>query len=101
MCSGAHGVLFGVAFLIVNAMQAALYALGARAEHDLLDAVLRDRSRGLLGGSGLILVAGFVDGGREPVLWLAALAVGFFGAGAPRGRAACACSPRTSPNGTG
>ena len=30
-------------------------------------------------GAALILVAGFVDGGLKPMLWLAALAVGFFG----------------------
>jgi low temperature requirement protein LtrA len=73
---GRHGVLFGVAFLLVNAMQVALYVLGARAEHDLLDAVLRVLPW-VLGGSVLILIAGFVHGGARTGLWLAALAVGF------------------------
>ena len=76
---GSEGVVFGVAFLIVNAMQAALYALGAREDQDLLDAVLRV-APWVLGGSALILVAGFVDGGAARAgLWLAALAVGFVG----------------------
>jgi low temperature requirement protein LtrA len=75
---GDHGVVFGVAFLIVNAMQAALYTLGAREDPDLRDAVLRVVPW-VLGGSSLILVAGFVDGGARAALWLAALAVGFVG----------------------
>jgi low temperature requirement protein LtrA len=75
---GSHGVVFGVAFLIVNAMQAALYTLGARGDRDLLDAVLRVVPW-VLGGSALILVAGFVDGGARAALWLAALVVGFVG----------------------
>ena len=73
---GRHGVLFGVAFLIVNAMQMALYAHGARDERDLLAAVIRV-APWVFGGSLLILVAGFVDGGARVALWLAALAVGF------------------------
>jgi low temperature requirement protein LtrA len=75
---GSHGVVFGVAFLIVNAMQAALYTLGARGDRDLLDAVLRVVPW-VLGGSALILVAGFVDGGARAGLWLAALVIGFVG----------------------
>ena len=38
---GRHGVVFGVAFLIVNVMQLALYALAARGDRDLLAAILR------------------------------------------------------------
>jgi low temperature requirement protein LtrA len=75
---GGEGVVFGVAFLVVNAMQAALYALGARRDRDLLDAVLRVVPWAL-GGSALIFVAGFVDGGARAALWLAALAIGFVG----------------------
>jgi low temperature requirement protein LtrA len=75
---GAHGVVFGVAFLIVNAMHTALYALAARGNRDLMTAVLR-AGRWSLAGSVLILVAGFTDGGLRTVLWLAALVVGFLG----------------------
>jgi low temperature requirement protein LtrA len=75
---GRHGVVFGVAFLIVNVMHVALYALAARGDRDLLGAVFR-YAPGALSGAMLILVAGFVHGGLKPVLWLAALVIGLFG----------------------
>jgi low temperature requirement protein LtrA len=74
----AHGVLFGVAFLIVNVMLLALYALGARGDRDLLAAVLR-LAPAVLAGSLLILAAGFASEALRPLLWLAALVVGIFG----------------------
>jgi low temperature requirement protein LtrA len=75
---GRHGVVFGVAFLIVNVMWLALYALAARADRDLLAAILRYAPLALAGAA-LIIAAGFVHGGLRPMLWLAALAVGLFG----------------------
>jgi low temperature requirement protein LtrA len=75
---GLHGVVFGFAFLIVNVMHLALYALAARGDRDLLAAILRI-APSALAGAALIVAAGFVHGGLKPVLWLAALAVGFFG----------------------
>jgi low temperature requirement protein LtrA len=75
---GRHGVAFGVAFLIVNVMQLALYALGARGDRDLLTAILRVAPSALTGAV-LIIAAGFVDGGAKTMLWLAAIAIGFFG----------------------
>jgi low temperature requirement protein LtrA len=75
---GRHGVVFGVAFLIVNVMYLALYALGARGDHDLLAAILRN-APSALAGTALIIAAGFVHGGLKPMLWLAALVVGLFG----------------------
>jgi low temperature requirement protein LtrA len=75
---GREGVVFGVSFLIVNAMQATLYALGARGSRDLLEAILRVVPW-VLGGSLLILAAGFTDDGLRAALWVTALAVGFFG----------------------
>jgi low temperature requirement protein LtrA len=75
---GRHGVVFGVAFLIVNVMHLTVYALGARDDRDLLEAILR-AAPSALAGAGLILAAGFVDGRLRPVLWVAALAVGLFG----------------------
>jgi low temperature requirement protein LtrA len=75
---GRHGVLFGVAFLIVLAMQLALYALAARGDPDLLAAILRLAPSVLVGAS-LIVVAGFVEDGFRLALWLAALLVGYFG----------------------
>jgi low temperature requirement protein LtrA len=75
---GHEGVVFGVSFLIVNVMQATLYALAARGDRDLLQAILRIVPW-VLGGATLILVAGFVDGSLRAALWVAALAIGFFG----------------------
>ncbi len=75
---GPHGVLFGVAFLIVNVMHVTLNALTARGNRDLLTATLR-YAPSALSGATLILAAGFVGGGLKPILWLAALIVGLFG----------------------
>ena len=75
---GRHGVTFGVAFLTVNVMHLALYSLAARGDRDLLGAILRI-APSALAGSALIIAAGFVHGGLRPVLWLAALAVGYVG----------------------
>jgi low temperature requirement protein LtrA len=73
---GSHGVLFGLAFLIVTVMHLTLYALSARRDPDLLSAILRVAPSALVGAS-LIIFAGFVEGGLKPILWLAALAVVF------------------------
>ncbi len=75
---GRHGVVFGVAFLIVNVMYLTLHALAARGDRDLLAAILRNAPWALAGAT-LIIAAGFVHGGLRPMLWLAALAVGLFG----------------------
>jgi low temperature requirement protein LtrA len=75
---GRHGVVFGVAFLIVNVMHLTLYALGARGDRELLSAILRI-APSALAGAALIVAAGFVHGGLRPMLWLVALAVGLFG----------------------
>jgi low temperature requirement protein LtrA len=74
---GGHGVVFGVAFLIVALMQVSLYALSARDDPDLLKAILRIAPSSIAGAT-LIVAAGFVHGGLKPLLWLIALAVGFF-----------------------
>jgi low temperature requirement protein LtrA len=77
---GDEGVVFGVSFLIVNAMQATLYALGAHGDRDLVGAILRVVPWSL-GGAALILVAGFTDGWLRGALWIVALAAGFVGPG--------------------
>ena len=74
---GGHGVVFGVAFLIVALMQISLYALSARDDPDLLTAIVRIAPSSIAGAA-LIAAAGFVHGGLKPLLWLIALAVGFF-----------------------
>jgi low temperature requirement protein LtrA len=73
---GRHGVVFGVAFLIVIIMQVALYVLASasRGDRDLVAAIARI-SPSSLGGAILILVAGFVSADLKPVLWLAGLVV--------------------------
>jgi low temperature requirement protein LtrA len=75
---GRHGVVFGVAFLIVNVMYLTLYALGARFDPDLLAAIMRAAPSALAGAT-LIVAAGFVHGGLRAMLWLTAIAVGLFG----------------------
>ena len=75
---GGHRYVFAVAFLIVLVMFLGLYALAGRAEPDLLAAVLRTARTTILGGA-LIIAAAFVHSGLRPALWLAALAVAFFG----------------------
>jgi low temperature requirement protein LtrA len=72
------GVLFGVAFLVVCAMHALLYALAVRGNRDHLGALLRLSPWPLLGAA-LILVAGFTGGART-WLWLAALVCTYLGA---------------------
>jgi low temperature requirement protein LtrA len=74
---GAHGVVFGFAFMIVRVMHIALYALAGRGDPDLLGAVSRFAPTVLLAGL-LIIAAGFVDGTLKPVLWLCALAIDYF-----------------------
>jgi low temperature requirement protein LtrA len=74
---GRHGVVFGVAFLIVCVMQIALFALAARGDPDLLAAVLRSAPSNLVTAV-LILAAGFVQTGLRPLLWLAGLVIGYF-----------------------
>ena len=62
---------------MVTVMQLTLYALSARRDPDLLAAILRI-APSALAGAALITVAGFVDGGLKPILWLAALVVAYF-----------------------
>ena len=75
---GLHGVVFGAAFLIVNAMHLTLYSLAARGDRALSAAIVRV-APAALGGAILILAAGFADGRLKAILWLAAIAVGFVG----------------------
>jgi low temperature requirement protein LtrA len=75
---GRHGVVFGFAFLLVSLMWLALYALSARGNPDLSQAVLRVTPSSITGAT-LIAVAGFVHGPVKPALWLVALFVGLVG----------------------
>jgi low temperature requirement protein LtrA len=75
---GRHALLFGLAFLVVQVMHVALYGLAARGDPDLLTAVLRLARTGLVSAA-LIVAAGFFHESLRPLLWLAALAVGYLG----------------------
>jgi low temperature requirement protein LtrA len=80
-----HGVVFGVAYLVVRTMHLALYALAARGDHDLLGAVLRMTPSSTISGV-LILTAGFLDGDLRTALWVIALAIDYLGVLFGRGR---------------
>jgi low temperature requirement protein LtrA len=80
-----HGVIFGVAYLIVRSMHLALYALAARGDHDLLGAVLRMTPSSTISGV-LILGAGFTEGRERTALWLVALAIDYLGVIVGRGQ---------------
>ena len=79
-----HGVVFGVAYLVVRAMHIALYALAARGDPDLLGAVLRMTPSSTFSGV-LILTAGFMEGKERAALWIIALAVDYLGVLVGRG----------------
>jgi len=82
---GDHGVIFGVAYLVVRAMHLALYALAARGDHDLLGAVLRMTPSSTISGV-LILGAGFLEGNERTALWVIALAIDYLGVLVGRGQ---------------
>jgi low temperature requirement protein LtrA len=79
-----HGVLFGVAYLVVRAMHLALYALAGRGDRDLLGAVLRMTPSSTISAV-LIIVAGFLETEARIALWAIALAVDYGGVLVGRG----------------
>jgi low temperature requirement protein LtrA len=82
---GDHGVLFGVAYLAVRLLHVVLYVIPGKQDPDLLGAVLRF-ARSALVASALLIAAGFFDGRTQATLWLAALAIDYFGVLGGRGR---------------
>jgi low temperature requirement protein LtrA len=72
------GVLFGVGYLLVRELQIVLFMLAARGDRDMLRSVLR-LAVGSTIGPGLIIVAGFTDGGMQAALWAIALSIDFLG----------------------
>ena len=82
---GDHGVLFGVAYLIVRALHLALYALAAKDDHDLFAAVARMTPSSTIGGI-LLIAGGFVDTTPRMVLWAVALAIDYLGVVIGRGQ---------------
>ncbi len=79
-----HGVLFGVAYLVVRAMHIALYAIAAKGDHDLLGAVLRMTPSSMISGV-LLVTAGFLEGDVRIAVWVIALAIDYLGVLVGRG----------------
>jgi low temperature requirement protein LtrA len=71
---GDDAVIFGVAYFAVRLIHIAVYAYGT--EQDVSDAIL-NLSPGLLGGPALLIVAGFLDGAAQAMLWIVALAIDY------------------------
>jgi low temperature requirement protein LtrA len=72
---GAYGVIFGVAYLMVQLLQVLLYALATGREPERR--VFLRLAPGFLGTPALLIVAGLLDGFAQGALWAVALAVGY------------------------
>ena len=72
---GRYGVIFGVAYFVVQLLQVILYALATGREPER-QAVLR-LAPGFVGAPALLIVAGFLDGFAQGALWAVALAVSY------------------------
>jgi low temperature requirement protein LtrA len=79
-----HGVLFGVAYLVVRLLQLQLYAIAAKRDRDLVRAVLRLVPPTTVAPA-VIVVAGFLDGRAQAALWAVALAIDYLSALMGRG----------------
>jgi low temperature requirement protein LtrA len=73
---GDSGVLFGIAYFVVRLLHVVLYALATGRTPETRRAVLR-LAPGLLGGPALLIVAGFLDGLTQGVVWAVALAIDY------------------------
>jgi len=82
---GEHGLLFGVAYLIVRVLQLQLYAIAGKRDPDLREAVLRKLPAATVAPV-VIVIAGFFDGRPRAALWAVALAVDYLGALIGRGQ---------------
>lgn len=71
---GDGGMLFGLAYFVVRAVHVALYASATTPE--TRDAILR-LAPGFLGGPLLLVVAGFLDGPLQGILWIVALVIDY------------------------
>src|SRR5918996_1072926 len=81
----AHGVLFGVAYLIVRLLQLQLFAIAGKRDPELLAAVLRMAPSATLAPV-IIVGAGFFDGRLQAALWVVALLVDYLGVLIGRGQ---------------
>ncbi len=72
---GDDAVVFGLAYFAVRAIHIAVYTYGAP-DVDVRDAIV-NLATGLLIAPGLIVVAGFLDGGAQAGLWIVALLIDY------------------------
>jgi low temperature requirement protein LtrA len=70
------GVVFGIAYFAVRALHLVLYAIASRGDPDLLSAVLRIAPSAMLGAT-LVVIAGFLDGTAQMVVWAVALTIDY------------------------
>ena len=75
---GDDAVLFGVAYLLVRLLHLVLSATVVRDDPGRRDALLRFAPTAILGPS-LLVLAGFLDGRERIAVWVAALAIDYFG----------------------
>jgi low temperature requirement protein LtrA len=73
---GRYGVLFGSAYVVVWLLQVLLYVLATGREPEQRRAMLR-LAPGAVGGPVLLIVAGFLDGFAQGVLWAVGLAIAY------------------------
>ena len=75
---GDEGVLFGCAYFFVRVMHLVLYVRNTRrdGDDDNLGAILK-LAPGLLVGSALLILAGFLDGGAQASVWIVAILIDY------------------------
>jgi low temperature requirement protein LtrA len=73
---GQDGVLFGLAYFVVQLLQVLLYVLATGSEPEQRRAILR-LAPGFVGGPALLIVAGLLDGYAQGALWALALVIGY------------------------
>jgi low temperature requirement protein LtrA len=71
-----YGVLFGLAYFIVRLLQVALYSLATGDTPETRHAILR-LAPGFVSAPVLVIVAGFLDGLAQGLLWAVALATDY------------------------
>jgi low temperature requirement protein LtrA len=75
---GDDALLFAAAYFIVRALHLVLFAIGARGDPELMDAVVRLVPTAVLGPS-LLVVAAFLDGPIQLAIWVVALLIDYLG----------------------
>jgi low temperature requirement protein LtrA len=82
---GATGVLFGVAYLLVRAVNLSLYGIAGKRDQEFLHTFARFAPTAAIGPL-IILAAGFTDGGVQTALWIVAIVVLYAGPLIDRGQ---------------